>query len=78
MITVPQKLLHSRIMRKKLRNLYDDIIDAEKFGLDAREMSIEAAILSDKLESLESSIRKNRKYLGLEWKPPTGYKCLEQ
>lgn len=74
MITVPQKLLESRIIRKKLRNMYDDIIDAENSGLDARKLSNEAAILSDKLERLESSIRKNRKYLGLEWKPPKGYK----
>ncbi|WP_127549767.1 hypothetical protein [uncultured Paenibacillus sp.] len=74
MITVPQKLLKSRIMRKKLRDLYDDIIDSDKFGVDTREIEEKAVALSEELENLEYSIRKNRKYVGLEWRPPTGYK----
>lgn len=68
------KQKQSRVLRAQLRELYEDSIDAVKFGLPNYEIHIQIDLLSARLNKLERSISKNEEYEGLEIPRPSGYK----
>lgn len=68
------KYKQSRALRAQLRELYEDSIDAVKFGLPNGEIHSQIDLLTSQLRELEKSIGKNREYEGLEEPDPSGYK----
>ncbi|WP_244310667.1 hypothetical protein [Paenibacillus ottowii] len=64
----------SRVLRAQLRELYEDSIDAVKFGLPNDEIHVQIDLLTAQLSKLEKSIDKNEEYEGLEDSKPSGYK----
>lgn len=68
------KYKQSRALRAQLRELYEDSIDAVKFGLPNDEIHDQINSLTSQLNNLEKSISKNREYEGLEEPDPSGYK----
>jgi len=68
------KLMQTRVLRRKIRDLCDDAIDALSMELNIRTIKREIKVLRDELIQLERSIDKNAEYEGLIWKEPSGYK----
>jgi hypothetical protein len=66
--------MQTRVLRRKIRDLYDDAIDALSMELNIRTIKREIKVLRDELIQLERSIDKNAEYEGLIWKEPSGYK----
>ncbi|WP_256703309.1 hypothetical protein [Paenibacillus peoriae] len=64
----------SRALRAQLRELYEDSIDAVKFGLPHEGINAQIDSLTSQLNELEKSIGKNEEYEGLEAPKPSGYK----
>ncbi|QNR65052.1 hypothetical protein IAQ67_14055 [Paenibacillus peoriae] len=62
----------SRVLRAQLRELYEDSIDAVKFGLPTDEIHAQIDLLTAELSELEQF--KNEEYEGLEASKPSGYK----
>ncbi|MGM1023471.1 MAG: hypothetical protein ACQEXV_23795 [Bacillota bacterium] len=62
----------SRALRAQLRELYEDSIDAVKFGLPNDEIHAQIDLLTAQLSELEQF--KNEEYEGLETTKPSGYK----
>ncbi|MFB5761147.1 hypothetical protein [Paenibacillus medicaginis] len=65
-----------RVLRAKLRDLYEDSIDAAKFGVPTDEIDAKITFLQERLSQLEQSIGKNKEYEGLEVPEPSGFKIL--
>lgn len=74
MLIRADKLLRTRVLRRELRDLYEDYIDADELGVSKNGIQKNIVSLSSRLERLEKSIKKNVEYEGLEWSPPSGYK----
>lgn len=68
------KLLQTRVLRRKIRDLYDDAIDALEEGLNIKPIKNQIKGLRKELEGLERSINKNAEYEGLIWMEPSGYR----
>ncbi|MDR0269597.1 hypothetical protein [Paenibacillus sp.] len=64
----------SRALRAQLRELYEDSIDAVKFGLPNDKIHAQIDLLKSQLNALEKSIGKNEEYDGLEEPDTSGYK----
>ncbi|ODA05860.1 hypothetical protein A7312_16345 [Paenibacillus polymyxa] len=62
----------SRVLRTQLRELYEDSIDAVKFGLPNDEIHARIDLLTAQLDELEQF--KNEEYEGLEAPKASGYK----
>ncbi|MBY7736318.1 hypothetical protein [Paenibacillus polymyxa] len=62
----------SRVLRAQLRELYEDSIDAVKFGLPNDEIHARIDLLTAQLSKLEKF--KNEEYEGLEAPKQSGYK----
>ncbi|MDG0053027.1 hypothetical protein MMB75_04990 [Paenibacillus sp. P2(2022)] len=62
----------SRVLRAQLRELYEDSIDAVKFGLPTDEIHAQIDLLTAELSELEEF--KNEEYEGLEAPKSSGYK----
>lgn len=69
-----QLLLQTRVLRRQIRDLCDDAIDALSMELNIRLIKKKIKVLRNDLEKLERSIDKNADYEGLIWKEPSGYK----
>ncbi|MCC3380732.1 hypothetical protein JO375_15075 [Paenibacillus sp. UY79] len=68
------KQKESRALRAQLRELYEDSIDAVKFGLPNNEIQAQIDLLTTQLHELEKSMGKNEEYEGLEIPKLSGYK----
>ncbi|MEC0242017.1 hypothetical protein P4H66_19630 [Paenibacillus dokdonensis] len=68
----------SRVLRTKLRELYEEIIEAANLDIPIGEIHVEVVFLSSQLQKLEKSIGKNEEYEGLEVPKPSGNKVSEK
>ncbi|MGE6578969.1 hypothetical protein ACQKFM_29110 [Paenibacillus xylanexedens] len=68
------KLMQTRVLRRKIRDLCDDGIEALGMELSIKPIRKQIKELRNELEVLERSHNKNAEYEGLIWFVPSGYK----